>query len=240
MIDTHCHLLPELDDGPPTLDDALALAAVLHQQGVRTVLCTPHLSRRYPTRGDQAEQAARALRTRLRSRGIALEVQVAAEVADDVAVSAPLEELQRRSVAGRYLLVEVLPATPAAFFALATTRLARAGLATIFAHPERSRAVQRDVQVLDDVRASGALVQVVAPSIVGRWGRAIEAAAWSLLESDRVDLIGSDAHGVERRRCHLQRAVKRVAERIGVDAAAELTERRPADVLDRHAAPERR
>ena len=59
---------------------------------------------------------------------------------------------------------------------------------------------------------------------------------WSLLESDRVDLIGSDAHGVQRRRCHLQRAAELVATRIGVDAAAELTERRPGDVLDRQAA----
>ena len=63
-------------------------------------------------------------------------------------------------------------------------------------------------------------MQAVAPSVVGRWGREVEAAVWSLLESDRVDLIGSDAHGVQRRRCHLQRAAELVATRIGVDAAA--------------------
>ena len=237
MIDTHCHLLPGLDDGPATPEASLSLASVLCDQGVRTVLCTPHLSRRYPTRGDDAERAARPARGATR-RGIALDLKVAAELADEVAVRAPLGELRRRSVSGRYLLVEVQPATPAEFFALVTTRIARAGLLPIFAHPERSRAVQRDVHALDDVRAGGALVQAVAPSIVGRWGREVEAAVWSLLESDRVDLIGSDAHGVQRRRCHLQRAAELVATRIGVDAAAELTERRPGDVLDRQAATE--
>ena len=135
---------------------SLSLASVLRDQGVRTVLCTPHLSRRYPTRGDDAERAARALRAELTRRGIALDLQVAAELADEVAVRAPLEELRRRSVSGRYLLVEVQPATPAGFFALVTTRIGRAGLLPIFAHPERSRAVQRDVHALDDVFARGA------------------------------------------------------------------------------------
>lgn len=238
MIDTHCHLLPALDDGPATVDASLALADVLWQQGVRTVVCTPHVSRRFPTRHVDAESAARALRARLRERGPALELLVAAEVADAVAVSATLAELQQWSIAGRYLLVEVLPTSPSAFFTTVRTRLAAAGIEPILAHPERSRAVQRDPSVLDEARARGALVQVVAPSLVGRWGDAIRATAWSLLESGRVDLVASDAHGTKRRRCHLERAAGLVAERLGGRAAAELTERRPRAVLGEQAVPQ--
>ena len=34
MIDTHCHLLPALDDGPPGRAETLALASALQRAGV--------------------------------------------------------------------------------------------------------------------------------------------------------------------------------------------------------------
>ena len=53
MIDTHCHLLPAIDDGPPSTRESLELARQLVDTGVRMVVCTPHFSRRFPT--DHAE-----------------------------------------------------------------------------------------------------------------------------------------------------------------------------------------
>jgi protein-tyrosine phosphatase len=230
VIDTHCHLLHGLDDGPRTLDESLALADALWHQGVDTVVCTPHLSRQFPTEAADAERAAEELRDALEQRGLPLELHVAAEIADAVAVTEPFGRLRRRSVGG-HVVVEILPATPAVFFLTVVDHLAGAGLTPILAHPERCRAVQRDVRVLDDARAVGALVQVVAPSMVGRWGADVEATAWALLATRRVDLVASDAHGTERRRSYLDVAARLVADRLGPTIAVELTERRPRAVL---------
>ena len=41
MIDTHLHILPGIDDGPDTLEDALALARVLVQEGIHSAIATP-------------------------------------------------------------------------------------------------------------------------------------------------------------------------------------------------------
>src|SRR5256886_17422974 len=49
VIDTHCHLLHSLDDGPKTARDSVELARQLATVGVRAVVCTPHFSRRYRT-----------------------------------------------------------------------------------------------------------------------------------------------------------------------------------------------
>jgi protein-tyrosine phosphatase len=230
VIDTHCHLLPGLDDGPATLDGALELARVLEGQGVTAVLCTPHYSRAYGATRAEAEEAGRALAALLREHGVALELHVAAEVSDAMAVSAPLAELQARS-AGRYLIVEVLSDTPAVLLETVSSRLGEIGLIPVFAHPERSRAVQHAPGILDAARSAGALVQVVAPSLVGRWGAAVETAVWNLLDRGRVDLLASDAHGVERRRSHLAPAAELVTRRFGTAARAELTVRRPAEVI---------
>lgn len=43
MIDWHCHILPGIDDGPSSMEDAVKMAIALHKAGFREVYCTPHL-----------------------------------------------------------------------------------------------------------------------------------------------------------------------------------------------------
>ena len=44
MIDFHCHILPDLDDGPETADEALVMAQGLYDFGFHEICCTPHCS----------------------------------------------------------------------------------------------------------------------------------------------------------------------------------------------------
>jgi protein-tyrosine phosphatase len=92
--------------------------------------------------------------------------------------------------------------------------------------------VQRHLGVLDPFRADGALLQVVAPSLLGRWGPEVEAAAWHLVDTGRADLLGSDAHSTRRRRPHLSEVRDLIAERLGDGVLSELTERRPRLLFD--------
>ena len=231
MIDTHCHLLPGLDDGPADEGEALGLARALVADGVRTVVCTPHLSARFPVEHDDASRAAELLRARLDAERIPLALELTAEVDPLAAYDAPLEELTRRALAGRFVLVEVTRDVSAPFFPAIADRLAPAGLAPVFAHPERSRAIQRSPAPLADARAAGAVVQIVAPSLLGRWREAVEECAWRLVEEGLADLLASDAHGVARRRVHLAEAARAVARRHGAAAAEALTQANPASVL---------
>ena len=42
MIDLHSHILPQMDDGSKSPEESAALLELLHQQGVTTVVATPH------------------------------------------------------------------------------------------------------------------------------------------------------------------------------------------------------
>lgn len=231
MIDTHCHLLPGLDDGPQSMNGSLELARRLVEDGVSLVLCTPHFSRAFPTRHADAVDRFTALKKALGEASMPLRVELGAEVGPAHAVSTPVEELQHRAVAGRYLIVEVLPDSPVGLFDAVADRLEESGLVPIFAHPERSRAVQRHPTLVEDARERGALVQIVAPSLVRRWGRGVASAAWGLLGAGWVDLLGSDAHGARRRGVHLAEAVELVEKRFGAETASDLVRRNPARVL---------
>ena len=231
MIDTHCHLLHSLDDGPKTARDSVELARQLATVGVRAVVCTPHFSRRYRTELRPALARITELERLLLEAPISLSLSLAAEVSPAFAVSEPLEELLPRTIAGRFVLVELEPDTPAAFLETAVERLAAERLSAVFAHPERCRSVREQPRLLEEARAAGALVQVVAPSLTGRWGKDVGVAAWKLLDAGVVDVLGSDSHRPSPTATHLEVAAGQIEARYGGEALADLTERAPSRLV---------
>jgi protein-tyrosine phosphatase len=225
VIDTHCHLLPELDDGPRDLAESIVLAGELHDAGVTGVVCTPHFNRRFPTGYEEATRQLARLREALEAAGIELELMLAAELGPNAAIETQEDELVRRAIAGRFLLVELEPGTPATFLGLCAERLDGMSLVPVFAHPERCRAIQRDASTLGEARARGGLVQVVATSLAGAWGRTVARAAWSFVASGRADLVASDAHRPGRQT--LAQVLASLTDRAGAPTANRLTETAP-------------
>lgn len=232
MLDTHCHVLPGIDDGPPTLSAAIVLAGQLRQAGVVRALCTPHFSRAYPTRHEVAAARLEELRAALAEARIELQLDLAAELSPGMVVSAPDEELSARTIARRFLLVEVQPDTSETFLTAAAQRVFELGLVPVLAHPERGRSLRRHLDELDALRDAGALVQVVAPSLLGDAGRDVAGTAWELLERGAADVLASDAHGSWRSPAYLSEAAVAVGERLGTDLRRALTQTNPALLLD--------
>jgi protein-tyrosine phosphatase len=109
------------------------------------------------------------------------------------------------------------------------------GLIPVLAHPERCRAVRRDVVALTDAQAKGALVQVVSTSLRGVWGSEIERAAWLLVASGRADMIASDAHRATDADDALRGVLDTIQHRLGMDERRRLTVDRPGELLGRPA-----
>jgi protein-tyrosine phosphatase len=232
VIDTHCHLLPRIDDGPRTANDAVRLARRLRDDGITTVVCTPHFSDRWPTPTLVARERHKELRRALEIVAVDLETTVAAELSVGRALETPFARLRVRAIGGRFPLVELVRDTPREAIDAVVDRLAAGGLVPIFAHPERCRAVQLDPSVLDGPRSRGALVQVVAPSLAGRWGDAVWKAGWSLVETGVADLLASDAHTDGASTPPLAAVAALVAARCGEDRREALTETAPRRLLE--------
>src|SRR4051794_1353627 len=45
MIDLHCHILPGVDDGPTSLEEALGMARFCVEDGITHIAATPHCHR---------------------------------------------------------------------------------------------------------------------------------------------------------------------------------------------------
>jgi protein-tyrosine phosphatase len=236
VIDTHCHLLPRIDDGPKTATDSVRLARRLRDEGITTVVCTPHFSDRWPTPTLVSRERHDELRRALEVVAVELETIVAAELSVGRALETPFARLRVRAIGGRFPLVELVRDTPPAALDAVVDRLAADGLVPIFAHPERCRAVQLDPSLLDGPRSRGALVQVIAPSLAGRSGDAVWKTAWTLVETGVADLLASDAHADGARMPAFAAVAALVAARCGDERREALTETGPRRVLEPGAA----
>ena len=43
MVDIHCHLLPETDDGAISLEESVAMCRAAAEDGIKTIVATPHM-----------------------------------------------------------------------------------------------------------------------------------------------------------------------------------------------------
>lgn len=231
MIDTHCHLLPGLDDGSRSLSESVSMSRRLMEAGVDAVVCTPHLSPQFPTQHDRAVRALGTLESALEELGVPLRLALAAEVHPANALRLDLDELRTWSLHGRYLIVEVLKDTRTGEIERIYGRLHGAGMTPVFAHPERCLEIQAGSTVLDELRADGALVQVVAPSLTGAVPSSVGRTAWNLIGRGAADVVASDGHRPSGGRLRLDALAEVIATRAGHEIAQDLLTRRPRVLL---------
>ena len=195
MIDLHCHVLPGIDDGPETIEGSLALGRASGEAGVRTIVATPHVNRRYPNDAATIARLVGELNERLRAREIAVEVLPGAEIALTSAVDMAPEQLADLGLGGgSWLLVEP-PFTPAAAGIDAVVfDIVRRGHRVVLAHPERCPAFHRDRAVLESLVRAGVLTSITAGSLVGGFGGDVRRFALGLVHDGLVHNVASDAH----------------------------------------------
>jgi protein-tyrosine phosphatase len=231
VIDTHCHLLPGLDDGARAVGDAVAMARQFVASGVTSVICTPHLSADFRASTGQVTRELERVRLAFDDLGVGLDLHLGTEFTTTRVRGATPAELAERAIGGRYVLFELVPRTTRADALAALEAVDAAGLAAIAAHPERSVEVQRDPTVVEELREAGALIQVVGPSLLVRVSDAVRASAWSLVEGGLVDLVGSDAHRPSSPSIRLDLVADLIAQRCDRATAERLLVATPGSLL---------
>jgi protein-tyrosine phosphatase len=200
MIDLHAHILPEIDDGPPTTEGALEMARIAVAAGTKAIATTSHIGYHFDLGPADIARARTALAARLAEEGIALELLAGGEIAPERLPD--LDEDALRALAlggGPYVLFECPFAPVGAGMEMMVADLQRRGFGVLLAHPERSASFQRDLGLLARLVDRGALAQVTTGSLVGSFGDVPRRAALAMLEKGLVHVLASDAHDPIRR-----------------------------------------
>ena len=236
MIDVHCHLLPGIDDGAATLDEALLLASHAVASGIRKAIVTPHyIPGRFENTLDGIRQRALHFRGELASRHIALEIGFAAEVHVCPEVLA-MEDTGVLPVLGsvdgyRILLLEMPDGhIPPGTDKLVAWLLARK-IRPMIAHPERNKEVMRNVDKIGPFVEMGCWLQLTGGSVSGVFGPVCQQRSQQMLERGWVTVIASDAHNMSARKPELEPARKAAEEIVGEAESWRLVRERPATIV---------
>jgi protein-tyrosine phosphatase len=200
VIDLHCHVLPGIDDGPPTLGDSLDLLDTAEAAGIATVVATPHVSARYRNDAMTVQDGLRHVRAAASEAGIAVDVQAGAEISMSRLGDLADEELCRlRLGAGPWLLIECPLEQAAGDVERVLDAIHRRGHWIVLAHPERSPLFRRAPARLRALVDQGMLCSVTAGSLTGAFGHEVRDFAVALVREGLVHNITSDAHDAVRR-----------------------------------------
>ena len=235
MIDIHAHILPGLDDGPATTADALEMARMAVKDGIRIIIAAPHCHNGiFNHYREGIISACSEFNLILKKEHIPLEVLPGAEVRLGLEILDDVESgrLMTLNDTGRYFLLELpdqfIPRTLIGFIA----RLDKMSITPIIAHPERNMGIQRNTALLEDLISAGALSQITAGSLTGRFGPPALQCCLRIIELNLAHFMASDAHSPGTRPPILSRAVEKLSALTGRADAQQMVVDAPGIIIE--------
>lgn len=212
MIDLHTHILPHIDDGATSYDNAVAMVRHAVADGVSTLVATPHS---HHVRSRDIRAATRHLQALADAEGLEVTILPGSEVRIVAGLDVAYRAGELQTIAdGPWLLLE-LPLHdewPLPLVLGAIERLRVVGARPILAHAERYPFVHKRPAAITEIIALGVPVQINACSLFYRESDPDRRAADALIRAGLTHLIASDAHNVRYRPPGISAAMARVAE----------------------------
>lgn len=217
MTDLHCHILPDIDDGPRNLSETISLIKLQVAEGINRAVATPHYD---PERFDldhflQARcHAMKMTAEALQTEQVEFQILQGAEVR----LHPSLLRLENKGPLcindSRLMLVE-LPAEDRwplwADDVLYQLRLQ--GVTPILAHIDKYPFLLDKPQKLWKLASGGIYLQVNADSML-HWGR-VRRSIVQLFRHEIIHFIGTDAHSTGSRPPHMKQALAFLGKTLG-------------------------
>ncbi len=221
MLDYHCHILPNIDDGPTDMEEAVEMAAALQKAGFTGIYCTPHLIKgSYEADNNDVKKTLAELQKRLRAKKIEIKLIPGREYYLDEYLFDYLEDPLPLGDTN-YIMVEIPNYIPRKVAKETCFRLRRKGFIPMIAHPERNKLffTRRNSNaafvpfldllsgaddlkpwersILSYLRNIGCAFQGNLGSFAGWYGAQAQQAAETMKERNAYTHFGTDVHSLK-------------------------------------------
>lgn len=240
MIDLHCHILPNMDDGSENSKVSLEMAETAQENGIDVIVATPHFTDYNNVdefvyiRNDKAI----SLNEDIRNAGLNVAIAVGAEVFLDshIFTADSLDELTING--SKYMLCEfTLQPFDTQKAILYIEELFSRGYIPIIAHPERYVTFMQHTEVFNELWDMGCRFQANASSLAGNGGERMKQFTYELIDRGFVDFISTDAHSSAVRRNNIKDKIKRFPDEMTNEQIEYLIHTAPLSVLKKEILP---
>ncbi|AWE06749.1 capsular biosynthesis protein [Lysinibacillus sp. 2017] len=198
MVDMHCHILWNEDDGPTSKAETMKLIEQAVKEGITTIISTSHSNHPlYDVEYNVVTNQVGILQNELINNNIPLTLYTGHEVRLSEKIIPLYQTKQIHTLANsQYLLLELPAYTVPNYTKHIIHALLMEGITPIIAHPERNKAIAEKPDRLVELIRQGALSQITAGSLIGHFGRAVQKLSLDLVKANLVHVYGSDAHNL--------------------------------------------
>jgi protein-tyrosine phosphatase len=208
MVDIHSHILPCIDDGPDSLQKSVEMAKIAYEEGIRTIVCTPHAEKDYDVLVMRAQDGLDVLQEKLQRENIPIDLLLGFEVRVNglLLQYEHLEKLAFRLDGMKYMLLEFDFRKFPIYLEEILMRLRQENIQPILAHPERYPYLLENIAFLKNLINKGMLLQVNTGSITGEYGHSVQRFAKKIIQNGLAGFIATDTHSSRKRGPYVKQA----------------------------------
>lgn len=219
IADMHTHVLPEMDDGSACVKESISMLRETANCGIRVMTATPHFYADTDTMDaflDRRNRSAQILKKEMKKHRGLPQIKLGAEVHFFQGMS-DSDVLQRLTIDGKCCILVEMPHmvwTAGMYEELAQIRN-KQGLIPVIAHVDRYIGLFHNRGIVEQLEKLPVLVQANADFFLNRF---TSPTAMRLLRRERIHLLGSDCHNMDRRKPNLGEAVEKIRSHLGQSA----------------------
>lgn len=192
--DMHSHLIPGIDDGVNTSEEAVGLIRQFSALGYTKLITTPHINDRFPNDAEDILTKCAALNEQLLLENIPVTVEAAAEYMIEESFEERMQKDQLLSFGYRHLLIEFNYYFPYPALLNVIYDLQSAGYSLILAHPERYAYWHDKPKEFEKLKDREVAFQLNFSSLTGHYSKEVRNTARMFIERGWIDYAGSDVH----------------------------------------------
>lgn len=227
MIDIHSHVLPNIDDGASSLEEALTMLKMAVDNGVTTQVLTPHIHMgRFDNSKSYIEKSFIQFKEEVDKENIQIKLLLGAElrIGPEIITMINIDQIPWL---GEYQQQKTfLLEFPRNDIPYGSDNLVRWVLSNkclpVIVHPERNSTFLNHPEKLQIFLDLGCPIQITSCSLTGKFGSDVQQFAEQLLIDSKVSAIASDCHNLKGRKPDLLAGYEHAKSIIGEQQASTL------------------
>lgn len=215
-LDFHSHILPGVDDGAKTPEMTKEMLRLAYQQGIRTMMATPH---NYPGSKNKSPEELQEKFAQVQ--------KWAKEIGEDFTVLLGNEIFYRKSICDDlekkdvftmgqtdYVLVEFSPYEKYSVIYAGLKELVETGYYPVVAHMERVESLLMYPERINELIRLGCYMQVNCESLFGGFFDSVTNKLWKYMKNRQIHFLGSDCHNMKDRKPVMRDCVNRLYKKL--------------------------
>ncbi len=228
MIDFHTHILPNLDDGARSIEEAHNLLKEAKMAGFDQIVYTPHYIEDYYETSVKEREIWLDTFSKKFNDLKDVKTYLGSEIYMTKNIMNLLENAQASTINNTsYILFELpMEEEPLELYDN-IYKLRKNKVVPILAHPERYPYIQKEPEILYELINKGVYIQSDYGSIIGENGKRAKLLINKMLENNLVHFLGTNVHREKSIYKYIPEILEILKEKIGEEKLNELTTKNP-------------